>query len=117
MAERASRFEKIIEAVSFLLSRSKTSLLSPMDHLSDTRGLRSTMSSDSDDKSNSIQPLLVKPKVAWKLLGCGNTRGYELLGSGELDSFLDGGSRKITMESIHRYIQRKLEEGSSLRPQ
>jgi len=59
----------------------------------------------------SFEPLLVKPKVAWKLLGCGNTRGYELLAAGELESFLDGRSRKITMASIHRFIARRLEQG------
>jgi excisionase family DNA binding protein len=55
-----------------------------------------------------IEPPVVKPRVAWKLLLCGNTKGYELLQSGELDSFLDGGSRKITMASIHRYIDMRL---------
>ncbi len=54
------------------------------------------------------EPLVVKPKVAWKMLACSNTRGYELLAAGELDSFLDGRSRKITVESIHRYIARRL---------
>ena len=54
-------------------------------------------------------PLLVKPKVAWKLLGCGNTRGYQLLAAGELESFRDGGSRKITVDSIRRYIARRLD--------
>jgi hypothetical protein len=44
------------------------------------------------------------------MLNCGNTRLYELIGAGELDSFLDGCSRKITVESIHRYIQRQLAE-------
>jgi len=53
-------------------------------------------------------PLLVKPRKAWQMLGCGNTRGYELLATGELDSFLDGRSRKITVASIHAYIARKL---------
>jgi hypothetical protein len=56
-----------------------------------------------------VGPLLVKPKIAWKMLGCSNTRGYELLNSGELESFLDGRSRKITVESIRRYISRRLE--------
>ena len=55
-----------------------------------------------------ITPLLVKPKVAWKMLSCGNTRGYELLAAGELESFKDGSSRKITVELIHRYIARHL---------
>jgi len=25
-----------------------------------------------------LGPLVVKPKVAWKMLACSNTRGYEL---------------------------------------
>jgi hypothetical protein len=33
-----------------------------------------------------LEPLVVKPKVAWKMLDCGNTRGYELLAAGELES-------------------------------
>jgi hypothetical protein len=53
-------------------------------------------------------PLVVKPKIAWKMLACSNTRGYELIAAGELDSFLDGRSRKITVESIRRYIARRL---------
>ncbi len=52
--------------------------------------------------------LLVKPKAAWKLLACSNTRGYELLNAGELESFLDGRSRKITVASIYNYIARHL---------
>ena len=55
-----------------------------------------------------LGPLVVKPKVAWKMLACSNTRGYELLAAGELDSFLDGRSRKITVESIHRYIAQRV---------
>jgi len=64
-------------------------------------------------KSGDVAPLLVRPRSAWKMLGCGNTHGYELLASGELESFLDGRSRKITVESIHRYIQRRLSEQQS----
>src|SRR5262249_14037201 len=52
--------------------------------------------------------LVVKPKVAWKMLACSNTRGYELLSAGELESFLDGRSRKILVASIHRFIARRL---------
>ena len=55
-----------------------------------------------------LGPLVVKPKVAWKLLACSNTRGYELIASGELESFRDGRSRKITIESIHQLIARRL---------
>ena len=36
---------------------------------------------------NSLEPLLVRPRVAWRMLGCGNTHGYALLNAGELESF------------------------------
>jgi len=55
-----------------------------------------------------LGPLVVKPKVVWKMLACSNTRGYELIAAGELESFRDGRSRKITVESIHRLIARRL---------
>jgi len=57
--------------------------------------------------------LIVKPKHACRMLNCGNTRLYELIAAGELDSFLDGRSRKITVESIFRYIRRRLKESQS----
>jgi len=55
-----------------------------------------------------VGPLVVKPKVAWQMLSCSNTRGYELLAAGALDSFRDGRSRKVTVESIRRYIAQRL---------
>jgi hypothetical protein len=67
-------------------------------------------SSEIFDPGPPIAPLAVKPKIAWKMLACGNTCGYELLAAGKLDSFLDGRSRKITVDSIHRYIQGHLRE-------
>ena len=63
---------------------------------------------------NEIEPLVVKPKVAWRMLDCGNTRGYQLIAAGELESYRDGRSRKITVASIKRYIERRLAAFSSL---
>jgi hypothetical protein len=63
-----------------------------------------------------IEPLLVRPRDAWQMLDCGNTHGYALLNAGELESFLAGRSRKITVESIHRYIGRKLAAASPTNP-
>jgi hypothetical protein len=54
------------------------------------------------------EPLLVRPRDAWRMLGCGNTHGYALLNAGEIESFLDGRARKITVSSIHAYIARRL---------
>jgi hypothetical protein len=44
--------------------------------------------------------LVVSPRRARHMLNCGNTRLYELLAAGELDSFLDGRSRKITVSHL-----------------
>jgi hypothetical protein len=60
-----------------------------------------------------FEPLVVKPKTAWKMLACSNTRGCELLAAGKLESFLDGRSRKITVESIRQYIARRLTSGNA----
>jgi hypothetical protein len=42
------------------------------------------------------------------MLACGNTRLYELLNAGELESILDGRSRKIITKSIFVYIEKRL---------
>lgn len=56
-----------------------------------------------------VEPLVVRPRVAWQMLDCGNTRGYQLIAAGELETFLDGSARKITVESIRNLIARRLE--------
>ena len=66
------------------------------------------MSILSADRPRDAEPLLVKPADAGRMLGCGRTRIYELVNAGEINSFSDGRSRKITVESIHRYIKRRL---------
>jgi hypothetical protein len=53
-------------------------------------------------------PLVVKPRVACQLLSCSHKRLYQLLGDGQLDSFKDGRSRKITVASIRQLIARGL---------
>jgi hypothetical protein len=44
------------------------------------------------------------------MLDCGRTRLYEMLANNELESFMDGTHRKITVASIRARIQRKLDE-------
>ena len=60
---------------------------------------------------NNLDPLVVSPKVAWKMLACSNTRGYELLAAGELESYKEGRSRKITVASIRALVARRLASG------
>ena len=60
-----------------------------------------------------LDPLVVRPRVAWRLLDCGNAYGYRLIAAGELETYRDGRARKITVNSIHRYIERRLAEVES----
>jgi hypothetical protein len=53
-------------------------------------------------------PLVVSPRVACVMLNIGTTRLYQLIGAGELDSYLDGRVRRITIDSIRRRIARLL---------
>jgi excisionase family DNA binding protein len=53
-----------------------------------------------------LEPLAVSPRQACKLLSIGNTRLYQLIGAGELESYHDGRMRRITMQSIRRRVAR-----------
>jgi excisionase family DNA binding protein len=48
--------------------------------------------------------LVVSPRIACVMLNVGTTRLYQLIHAGELESYLDGKARKITVESIRRRI-------------
>jgi excisionase family DNA binding protein len=53
---------------------------------------------------NELEPLAVSPRQACLLLGIGNTRLYQLIGNGELDTYQEGRARRITLESIRRRV-------------
>ena len=52
------------------------------------------------------EPVAVPPKIAFDALGIGNTKGYELLASGELESFYIGRARRVVWESVKRIASR-----------
>jgi len=54
--------------------------------------------------------LVVGTAEAGRLGGWGKTKIFELIAAGELDSYLDGRVRRITLASIEARIQRKLRE-------
>jgi hypothetical protein len=58
-----------------------------------------------------VGPLVVRPAQAAIMLSCGITQVYALINTKELDAFLDGHARKITVESIRRYIAKRLATG------
>ena len=61
----------------------------------------------------SVRPLVVGTTEARRLGGWGKTKIFELIAAGELESFLDGRVRRITLASIEARIQRKLQEAKA----
>lgn len=57
-----------------------------------------------------LEPLAVSPKTACHMLSVSQNYLYGLLGAGELHSYLEGRARRITVESIKRYVARRSQE-------
>jgi hypothetical protein len=68
-----------------------------------------------DTDLNLEEVMVVSPKRAQVLLDCGQTRLYELIAAGEVDSYRDGKSRKITVASIKARVARLLAEAQGKR--
>jgi hypothetical protein len=58
-----------------------------------------------------VKPLVVPPKVGRKMVWCGHQKFYDLLNSGEIESYIDadGRSRKVLVSSIEDYIRRQVD--------
>jgi hypothetical protein len=56
------------------------------------------------------EPLVVAPKKAFDMIGVGNTKGYELLNSGEIESITIGRARRVIVPSLKAYVARRLAE-------
>lgn len=52
-----------------------------------------------------LEPVAVSPKVAFASIGVGNTKGYELINSGQLEAVKIGRATRITWDSIKRLIE------------
>jgi hypothetical protein len=57
---------------------------------------------------NATVPLVATVNETMAALKIGRAKTYELINSGELESYLEGVARKILWSSIHTYIQRRL---------
>jgi excisionase family DNA binding protein len=55
-----------------------------------------------------IEPRVGSPKDAQRRARVGKDRLYELLNSGEIESYLDGRSRKVVLASVDAYIDRQI---------
>jgi hypothetical protein len=66
------------------------------------------MARDQKKERPVFEPLVCDVRAAEALLDEGKDRIYALIRSGELESYLDGGSRKISVSSIKARVARKL---------
>jgi Helix-turn-helix domain len=66
-------------------------------------------------KAICARPVVETVNETMAILKIGRAKLYELLNSGELESYLEGSSRKITCRSIDAYVQRRLEEEAKRR--
>ena len=61
-----------------------------------------------DEPIRAGEALVLTPTQAQTALQCGPTRLWELINTGEVESFLDGNRRRITARSVRDYVNRKL---------
>src|SRR5690348_16947311 len=55
-----------------------------------------------------IEPRVTDVDGGCARAGCGKDKFYELLHSGEIESYLDGRSRKVVIASVDAYIDRRI---------
>ena len=61
--------------------------------------------------SNSVVlevPLVASPNQTMRAIQVSRKKLYELINTGELESYTEGKSRRITVKSINEYIERRL---------
>ncbi|WP_338688058.1 DNA-binding protein [Bradyrhizobium sp. 26S5] len=66
-------------------------------------------------KLGHTRPIVASVNETMSALKIGRAKLYELLNSGELESYLEGASRKIPWRSIEIYVQRRLAEEAKRR--
>jgi hypothetical protein len=74
------------------------------------------MSIHSTGLGDLVGPLVVKPRTACLMLACSHKRLYQMLNDRQLESFLNGRSRLITIASIRDLIARGLAESAASKP-
>ncbi len=61
------------------------------------------------------RPIVASVNETMSALKIGREKIYELLNSGELESYREGGSRKILWRSIEAYVVRRLKQEAERR--
>ncbi|MCC8965142.1 MULTISPECIES: helix-turn-helix domain-containing protein [Bradyrhizobium] len=67
------------------------------------------------DTQSSRGALVATVSETMAALKIGRAKTYELINSGQIQSYVEGSSRKIIWSSIHDYIERRLAEEETRR--
>ena len=54
-----------------------------------------------------MEPLLLTPEQAFRLIGVGRSHGFKLLASGELPSIKIGRLRRISRAELERWVEKQ----------
>lgn len=52
--------------------------------------------------------LVASPNQTMTFIGVGRAKFYELINTGEIESYVEGSARKVLWPSIHAYVKRRL---------
>ncbi len=62
-----------------------------------------------DDLSFLAGKLVCSPQEAMRAVNCRNTKFYELLNDGEIESYMDGSRRQVVVASLVGYVQKRID--------
>lgn len=57
-----------------------------------------------------MKPIALPPKDAFRMIGVGITKGYELLADRELEAIKIGRATRVTVASLEAFVSRRLAE-------
>ncbi|OAF05821.1 hypothetical protein AYJ54_02735 [Bradyrhizobium centrolobii] len=66
-------------------------------------------------KGREQRPIVASVNETMTMLKIGREKIYQLLNSGELESYREGGARKILWRSIEAYVERRLKQEAERR--
>jgi|GEM_PF-1451952 len=65
-------------------------------------------------RTGDMKPIAITPLEACEMLSIGMTKFYDLVGQKEIDVFKIGRATRVTTESIHAYVERRLSDARAI---
>jgi hypothetical protein len=62
--------------------------------------------------NDELYPLATSVKAGCRIINCGTTKMFELIKTGEIESYKDGKTRQLVVASLHDYVARRRAEAA-----